>query len=113
MKAYLKNYRQAPRKVRLVTDLIKGKGVDEAMIQLSSLPKKASIPIGKLLRSAISNAKNLGENDSSALFVKEIKVNKGLVMKRQHPTARGRATPLHKHASHVTLELAKRTKKYV
>lgn len=110
MKAYLKNYRHAPRKVRSVSDLIKNKNVDEAMTQLAHLPKKASGPIRKLLGSAIANAKNSGNGDSSILFVSQIKVDKGLVMKRSQPTARGRATPVHKHSSHITLELGVRTK---
>ena len=58
MKAFLKNYRQSPRKVRLVADLIKGKGVTEALLELDFLAKRASAPIKKLLVSAVSNAKN-------------------------------------------------------
>ncbi|HEY4506337.1 MAG TPA: 50S ribosomal protein L22 [Candidatus Paceibacterota bacterium] len=110
MKAYLKNYRQAPRKVRVVSDLIKNKSVLEALAQLAVLPKKASAPIQKLLKSAISNAKNSGEEDTSSLFIKQIKVDKGLVLKRSLPTARGRATQVHKHASHITLELGIRNR---
>jgi len=60
MKAFLKNYRQSPRKVRLVANLVKGKNVDKAIIELDFLPKRAGIPIKKLLLSAIANAKTIG-----------------------------------------------------
>ena len=103
MKAYLKNYRQSPRKVRLITSLIKGKNVIEAKAELKFLPKRASEPILKLLNSAVSNAKN--QNKSDNLVIKDIQVNKGVVLKRMLPTARGRATQMHKHSSHIKIEL--------
>lgn len=105
MKATLKNYRQAPRKVRLVADLIKGKPVGKADLELKHLAKRAALPMEKLLASAVANAVQLGA-DKDALIVKNVQVDKGLVMKRWMPRAFGRAAPIHKHASHVTIVLA-------
>lgn len=104
MKAYLKNYRQAPRKVRLVANLIKGKSVAIADLELKHLAKRAALPMEKLLASAVANAKVGGANVEN-LFVKEVRVDKGIVMKRQMPRAFGRAAPIHKHNSHVILVL--------
>jgi len=110
MKAYLKNYRQAPRKVRLVANLIKGKPVDVAALELKHLAKRAALPMEKLLASAVANAKVAGAEVEN-LIVKEVRVDKGLVMKRQMPRAFGRAAPIHKHMSHVLLTLSEKTVK--
>ncbi len=107
MKATLKNYRQAPRKVRIVADLIKGKSVAKADIELKHLAKRAALPIEKLLASAVANAVVAGA-DKDTLIVKNVQVDKGLVMKRWMPRAFGRAAPIHKHASHVTIFLAEK-----
>ena len=105
MKAFLKNYRQAPRKVRLVAGLIKGKPVAVAELELKHLAKRAALPMEKLLASAVANAK-VGGADVANLFVKDVTVDKGIVMKRHMPRAFGRASAIHKHSSHVTLTLA-------
>ncbi|NCB21190.1 MAG: 50S ribosomal protein L22 [Clostridia bacterium] len=105
MKAFLKNYRQSPRKVALVAELIKGKRVAEAIIILDNLPKRASLPIKKLLISAISNAKNLGINEES-LVLENVTVNKGIVLKRIMPRARGSASRINKRTSHVEITLS-------
>jgi len=105
MKALLKNYRQSPRKVRLVADLIRGKSVSDAKAALAFLPKKSSPAIQKLLDSAVSNARQQGVNADS-LFVKMISVDKGLVARRYRPFARGRAGSVRKTMSIVRLELA-------
>lgn len=107
MKAFLKNYRQSPRKVALVAELIKGKRVAEAIIILDNLPKRASLPIKKLLISAISNAKNLGVNEES-LVVENVTVNKGVVLKRIMPRARGSASRINKRTSHVEITLSEK-----
>jgi large subunit ribosomal protein L22 len=104
MKALLTNYRQSPRKVRLVADLIRGKSVAEAKRSLMYLPKKSGPTIEKLLDSAIANARSMGIS-TDALFVKKISVDKGMVMKRYRPFARGRAGSLRKVMSIVNLEL--------
>lgn len=106
MKAILKSYRQAPRKVRLVANLIKGKTVPRAIAELDVLPKRASEPMKKLLLSAVANAKeNDGISDMSALLVKEVRVDQGVILKRSMPRAHGSAYPIHKHTSHIMLEL--------
>lgn len=105
MKAILRSYRQAPRKVRLVANLIKGKTVPRALVELEVLPKRASGPMKKLLMSAIANAK---ENDGIALedlFVKEVRVDQGTILKRSMPKSHGSAHPIHKHTSHIMIEL--------
>lgn len=110
MKAYLKNYRQSPRKVRLVADLIKGKNVAQAIVSLDFLPKRASLPLKKLLVSAVANAKNQGLDEAN-LFVKELRVDKGIVMKRMMPRAMGRGARINKRTSNVSLLVAERASK--
>jgi large subunit ribosomal protein L22 len=102
--ASLNNYRQSPRKVRLVANLIKGKSVEQATAILTFAPKVAATPMLKLLKSAAANAKNLSIS-LDTLVVKEVSVNKGPIMKRMMPRARGRGFPIHKHTSHVALTL--------
>ncbi len=109
MKAFLKNYRQSPRKVRLVADLIKGKRVSEAFVQLKSLSKRAAGPVEKLLASAIANAKTSGIINESNLFVDNVTVNKGIVLKRSMPRARGSASRINKRTSHVVLTLIEKS----
>jgi large subunit ribosomal protein L22 len=107
MKALLTNYRQSPRKTRLVIDLIRGKSVAEARRALSFLPKKSAPAIRKLLESAVSNAKNAGVS-ADALFVKTVHVNKGVAMRRFTPMARGRANAFRSTHSIISLELGKK-----
>lgn len=107
MKARLKNYHQAPRKVRLVADLIRGKSVPAARSALRFLPKKASPAMGKLLDSAVANAREAGFATED-LFIKTVTVDKGTVMARYRPFARGRAGVVKKEMSHVALELGVR-----
>ncbi len=105
MKAYLKSYRQAPRKVRLVANLMKGKTAERALVELDVLPKRASGPMRKLLLSAIANAKENSKIELESLFVKEVRVDQGTIMKRFMPKSHGSASPFHKHTSHVMIEL--------
>lgn len=102
--ATLTNYRQSPRKVRRVANLIKGKPIQSAISTLMFTPKDAAEPILKLLKSAIANAKSLSVDDVN-LIVKGITVNKGPILKRMMPMARGRGFPIHKHTSTVTITL--------
>ncbi|MEX0931542.1 MAG: 50S ribosomal protein L22 [Candidatus Paceibacterota bacterium] len=106
--ATLTNYRQSPRKVRVVGELVKGKTVSNALISLDLLPKRASLPIRKLILSALANAKGQGESELEGLIVKNITIDKGVVLHRWLPKARGRATPLRKKCSHVTVTLVSR-----
>ncbi|MEK7460453.1 MAG: 50S ribosomal protein L22 [Patescibacteria group bacterium] len=108
MKATLKSYRQAPRKVRLVANLIKGKTAERALVELDVLPKRASLAMRKLLLSAIANAKENSSIGIQDLFVKEVRVDQGKIMKRSMPKSHGSASPIHKHTSHVMLELVER-----
>lgn len=102
MKASLKNYRQSPRKVRLIADAVKGKSVDEATMILSFMPKRAALPVKKLIDSAAANS----GLSRAELIVKNIEINKGLVMKRFMPRARGSAFPINKRTSHILVTLA-------
>ncbi|OGI64221.1 50S ribosomal protein L22 [Candidatus Nomurabacteria bacterium RIFCSPLOWO2_01_FULL_41_21] len=104
MKAFLKNYRQSPRKVRLVAGLVRGKNIEEALVSLDMLAKRASTPIKKLLLSAVANAKQIGA-EANSLFIKELRVDKGIVMKRMMPAAMGSGHRINKRTSHVTLVL--------
>ena len=107
MKAFLKNYRQSPRKVRLVAELIKSKRVADAILILDTLPKRASGPVQTLLASAIANAKHAGVA-IEGLYVENVTVNKGIVMKRSMPRARGSASRINKRTSHVMLTLVEK-----
>ena len=107
MKAFLKNYRQSPRKVRVVAGLVRGKNVDHAMTSLDFLAKRAGMPIKKLLSSAIANAKNMGIEKEN-LIIKEIRVDKGIVMKRMMPAAMGSGHKINKRTSHITIVLGEK-----
>ena len=106
--AQLKNYRQAPRKVRLVADLVRGKSVDHALALLSTLPKRASEPMAKLISSALANSKGAS---ASELYIEKIEVNGGIVFKRMMPRARGRASQILKRTSHVQVALGRKKAK--
>lgn len=110
MKATLSNYRQSPRKVRLVATLIQGKSVADAKTELDFLVKRAASPFGKLLASAVANAKMQGV-DTENLFIKEARVDAGIVLKRSMPRAFGRASRLKKRSSHLLIVLAEKTAK--
>ncbi len=110
MKASLSNYGQSPRKTRLITDLVKGKAVAEALTMLKFLNKRGAPPIAKLIASAAANAEKQGEN-AGGLIVKNITVDKGIVAKRFMPRAFGRASTIRHRMSHVTVTLAKGTPK--
>lgn len=97
--------RIAPRKVRLVADLIRKKPVEEALILLTFTAKKAAQPLMKLLKSAIANAENNFQLDSSSLYISQLKVDEGPRLKRGRPRARGMIGPIEKKISHVTLVL--------
>jgi len=102
--AFLKNYKQSPRKVRLVADVIRGKKIKEAQVVLDFMPKRAALPLKKLLESAIANAKVNGES-LDTLVVSEISVQKGVVAHRWMPKWRGMAHAIKKRSSHVKIVL--------
>lgn len=105
VKASLKNHRQSARKVRSVVDEIRGKKVNDALVQLSFIPKRASLPIKKLVESAVSNAKVNYDLDPENLIISSIKVNEGVTMKRWIPKWRGIAHPIRKRTSHIEVVL--------
>jgi len=105
VQATLNNLRIAPRKVRLVTHSLVGIDANEALVQLSKLVKKSSLPITTLLKSAIANAVNNNGLDGDNLYIFEIRVGDGLRLKRWLPRAFGRATPLLHRGSNVTIIL--------
>lgn len=105
MKAILKNYRQSPRKVALAAGLVRGKTAAAALIQLKFATKRASSPVIKLIESAMANAKNSGVSNPESLIIREIRVDKGVTLKRIMPRARGSAARINKRSSHVMLVL--------
>lgn len=105
--AQLSNYRQAPRKVRLVADLVRGKTAQHALNLLANLPKRASDPMAKLIKSAVANAKV----PANELYISKIEVGGGVVFRRMMPRARGRGAPIKKRTSHIKLALETRPAK--
>lgn len=108
VKAKLNNFRAAPRKARLVADLIRGKTVQQAQAILSFTVNKSARPVLKLLNSAIASAKHDRQLDESNLFISKITVDEGPKLKRWHPMSRGRAYPIEKRTSHIALVLSEK-----
>jgi large subunit ribosomal protein L22 len=108
-KAKLRYIRVAPRKARLVADLIRGRDVDEALRMLTFTRKKSAPMISKLISSAVANATEIDPTvDVDDLFVKTIYVDGGPTLRRYLPRAQGRATRILKKTSHITVELGSR-----
>ena len=105
VKAKLRFGRMAPRKARLVADLIRGKGSEEALNILTFTKKAAAKILIKLLKSAIANATQKKTIDVDRLYVKKITVDQGPTMKRFQPRALGRATTIRKRTSHINIVL--------
>ena len=105
IKAVNKNVRTSPRKLALVCNFIKGKKADVALKDLEFTRKKVARDVSKTVKSAISNAENNYQYDIDNLFVKEAFVGKSLVMKRFRPRAKGRASPIKKPFSRITIIL--------
>lgn len=103
--AKLSDYRQSPRKVRLVAGLIRGQKAEKALDLLQVTTKRASDPIATLLNSAIANAKNNFGLNIDDLFVKSLTVDGGAILYRRMPRARGMAYAIRKRTSHVNLVL--------
>ncbi len=104
-KAVLKNLRIAPRKVRLVVNLVKGKPVQYALELLKNTNKRSAPIVAKMIVSAIANATNKATVDVDRLIVSEGFVDGGTSLKRWLPRAQGRATPIQKRTSHITIKL--------
>lgn len=95
----------SPRKVRLVTGMIRGLKLDVARTQLAFLPKAASLPVLKVLNSAAANAVNNFKLDESMLIIKTATADQGPALKRWRARAMGRAAPIKKRTSHITIVL--------
>jgi large subunit ribosomal protein L22 len=107
-KAMAKTVRIAPRKARLVIDLIRGKQVGEAIAILRHTPKGVSPVIEKVVKSAVANAEHNYEMDVERLFISEAFVDEGPTMKRFRPRAMGRASKINKRTSHITVVLTEK-----
>ena len=103
--AKLRHLRMSPRKIRLLVDLVRGLKVEEAIIQLENSQKAAARPLLKLLQSSIANAKHNHDLKEETLVVKTAFVDGGPILHRWIPRAMGRATPIRKRSSHITLVL--------
>ena len=106
--AYLKDLRISPRKVKIVLDLIRGKDAALAVAILKNPPKAATLPVLKLLQSAIANAENNNHLDATKLYVSQCFVTPGRTAKRIMPRAQGRAFRILKRSSHITLAVAEK-----
>jgi len=109
--ARLRYLRIAPRKVRLVADLIRGKKTEEAQTILHFTKKRAGLPLFKLLKSAIASALHDFRLEESNLYISKILVDEGPKLKRWRPRARGRAFEIQKKTSHITIVLEEIEKK--
>ena len=103
VKATAKYIRIAPRKVRIVMNLVRGKSVADALAILKFTPKVGADAVEKVLRSAIANAENNFDMDADRLFISSAFVDRGPTLKRIHPRSRGQAFKILKHTSHITV----------
>ena len=111
VKAINKNVRTSPRKLALVCNFIKGKKADVALKDLLFTRKRIALDVSKTVKSAIANAENNYQFDIDNLFIKEAFVGKSLVMKRYRPRAKGRASPIKKPFSRITIILEEKKEK--
>lgn len=102
--ATLKNFRQAPRKMRMVVNAVRGKKVSDVLVNLDFIAKRSALPVKNLILSALANAKNL-DIPTDNLIIKTIKVDGGSIMYRRRPASRGSAHPIRKRTSSVFVEL--------
>lgn len=107
-KATANTVRMAPRKVRLVIDLIRDKSVAEAVSILRFSTREAAVAVGKVLDSAIANAEHNYDLDVEDLVVSEAYVNEGPTLKRYRPRAQGSASPINKRTSHITIVVSEK-----
>jgi large subunit ribosomal protein L22 len=102
-KAIVKYVRISPRKVRQVVNLIRGKKVSDALAILKFTPHGSTVPVTKVLKSAVANAEHNLELVADNLFVNEVFVNEGPTLKRIKARAMGRADQIRKRTSHITV----------
>lgn len=108
VRAIARYIRTAPRKLRLVADMIRGKSVNDSRIILQFTNKRAARTLAKVLDSAIANAENNEDLEAESLVVHRVYVDEGPVMKRWTPRARGRASQIQKRTSHITVVVRQR-----
>jgi large subunit ribosomal protein L22 len=106
--AVSRHVRIAPRKARGVVDLIRGKNVGEALMILDFLPRKGARLVAKTLKSVIANAESQQRVDVDRLYVRRVSIDSGATLKRFIPRAHGRATPIRKRTSHITIVVDER-----
>jgi large subunit ribosomal protein L22 len=104
--AKLSSIRLSPRKTRLVVDLVRGKGIQDALNTLQFMPQPSAKLVSKLLKSAVANAEQKGVSDVDRLTVKTIYVDGGAALKRFVPRAMGRASKIRKPTSHIGVTLS-------
>ena len=108
-KAVAKYIRMSPRKIRRVADLIRGKNVGDALNILHFSKKAASMPLEKTLRSAVSNILNIegsSKVDPDDLYIRELRVDEGITLRRFRAASMGRAVRIRKRTSHITIKVA-------
>ena len=105
MKAYGKNIRISPKKLRVIAEVIRGQNVNEALGFLKYAPKKGADILYKVLFSAVKNAENNDNQKADDLYIDTLNVSKGIVYKRGNPVSRGRMHPILKRTSNIKLEL--------
>lgn len=108
VKAHLRFLRHTPRKTRLVADLVRGVDADKALSTLSFDPHHPARDVKKLIESAVANATHNFQLEAANLYVKEIRVDGGPVLKRMFPRAMGRGAPIRRRTSHITVVLGER-----
>ena len=108
VRAVAKWIRTAPRKLRLVADMVRGKKASEAVTLLDFTNKRAARTLNKVVKSAIANAENNHELDTNKLVISQLYVDQGPMFKRYLPKSRGRATPVLKYGSHITVVVRQR-----
>lgn len=105
MKAYGKNIRISPKKLRVIAEVVRGRNVEEALAFLKFAPKKGADVLYKILFSAVNNAEHNDNQKASDLYLDTLIITKGIVYKRGRPVSRGRMHPILKRTSNVVLEL--------
>ena len=105
VRAYAKGVDQTPRKVSLVASLVRGRSVADALVILENVPKRAALPVKKVIASAAANATNNHGLDGKTLQIKTLSVTAGPRLKRFKPASRGRALPFQKRSSHILVEV--------
>lgn len=105
VRAYAKNVDQAPRKVAIVADLVRGRSVEDALVILAHVPRRAATPVKKAIESAKANATFNHNLDANGLMLHTVSVTAGKRLKRFIPASRGRALPFQKKACNILIEV--------